>query len=615
MPRDVDASGASANNPAAGDNAVENRHDARPPSMRDVQIIALDPSFKIEDEFLSEEQADAPITVPPQTAEPVGSADFAPALASPTVQAETRTPDALVASAPPVDEPLPDSLPDDSVLSISDLLENRVEVEWREAVAITRRICDVISRHPSAGTQEYLLDLHQIEISESGAVHVLPGEPGGDPFVKQVGRILRALLQNSNAPAPLRLLASQAAFELTGFSTLEEFSSVLRAFDAPQEEEAIRKAFTRGREAKLPRSSAATQPSPLLRPLPLSEPSLQDTSDDDRIRHSATNWNRTIAAASVALVFSGVLTLEMTRRFLVSDVAPSAEDAESEAPHRLEMPANPRVLPPSQVADVENTQASEAGDRNEFTTTAVVPTRARPTIAREAPAALAAPVVVSSGVAPSITNATAAATEVDDDARQRRFDALVLANPLYQLDSGEKTPENLVALRASKRLLLPSIAGRDYESARRSLEMGDFDRALLDAGQAMRLLEEPDVDAVPSSLREALLQLLREAREARAREEQRIYADSDPDVVPPLPLGRQLPAVIPAGISPDLVGQLELLIGLGGEVEVVRLHTPLNRYHERMIVSAAKAWRYQPATKGGRAVRFRLFQSVNLPED
>jgi hypothetical protein len=49
-------------------------------------------------------------------------------------------------------------------------------------------------------------------------------------------------------------------------------------------------------------------------------------------------------------------------------------------------------------------------------------------------------------------------------------------------------------------------------------------------------------------------------------------------------------------------------------VENVRLHTPLNRHHERMIVSPAKAWRYRPATKNGRPVRYRILVKVNLPE-
>jgi hypothetical protein len=68
-------------------------------------------------------------------------------------------------------------------------------------------------------------------------------------------------------------------------------------------------------------------------------------------------------------------------------------------------------------------------------------------------------------------------------------------------------------------------------------------------------------------------------------------------------------------MTSSTVGRLEMLISRDGEVEIVKLHTPLNRYHERMIVSAAKAWRYRPALKDGKPVRFRLVTSINLPEN
>jgi hypothetical protein len=70
----------------------------------------------------------------------------------------------------------------------------------------------------------------------------------------------------------------------------------------------------------------------------------------------------------------------------------------------------------------------------------------------------------------------------------------------------------------------------------------------------------------------------------------------------------------PTGMSKGQIGTLEILISRSGQVEAIRLHTPLNRYHERMIVSAAKAWRYRPALKDGKPVRYRLISSINLPE-
>jgi hypothetical protein len=56
------------------------------------------------------------------------------------------------------------------------------------------------------------------------------------------------------------------------------------------------------------------------------------------------------------------------------------------------------------------------------------------------------------------------------------------------------------------------------------------------------------------------------------------------------------------------------VINRDGSVYSVKLHTPLNRHHERMIVSPAKAWRYRPATRNGRPVMYRILVKVNLPE-
>lgn len=198
---------------------------------------------------------------------------------------------------------------------------------------------------------------------------------------------------------------------------------------------------------------------------------------------------------------------------------------------------------------------------------------------------------------------------------RRRFDALITANPLYKLDASRASSEEVLALRESKRQLLPSVAGRDVVAAREALSLGDVNRAQTSAARAAAIMDDPDFGPVQPSLRESLRQVMTQARTFQARTDDHVYTSGDVGVVPPLPLGRQLPATGPSGIASELVGQLELLIGRNGEVEAVKLHTPLNRYHERMIVSAAKAWRYEPATKDGASVRFRLFRTVTLPED
>ena len=76
-------------------------------------------------------------------------------------------------------------------------------------------------------------------------------------------------------------------------------------------------------------------------------------------------------------------------------------------------------------------------------------------------------------------------------------------------------------------------------------------------------------------------------------------------VTPP----RQVYPALPADPSPgrrrrDLT-LLHLVVAADGQVELVRLRTTPRDIHEFMLVSAAKAWRFEPATIDGQPVRFR----------
>ena len=62
----------------------------------------------------------------------------------------------------------------------------------------------------------------------------------------------------------------------------------------------------------------------------------------------------------------------------------------------------------------------------------------------------------------------------------------------------------------------------------------------------------------------------------------------------------------------EQIGTLEFIVDESGAVEHVHLVSPANRYHERMLVAAAKTWQFRPATREGRPVRFRTRIRVTL---
>jgi hypothetical protein len=91
-----------------------------------------------------------------------------------------------------------------------------------------------------------------------------------------------------------------------------------------------------------------------------------------------------------------------------------------------------------------------------------------------------------------------------------------------------------------------------------------------------------------------------------------VYAAGEEGVEPAVLMRPHLPSRPPATVSREDVGVLELVVSDTGAVDHVRLISPANRYQDRMIVAAAKAWQFRPATKDGHPVRFRTQVRVTL---
>jgi hypothetical protein len=84
-----------------------------------------------------------------------------------------------------------------------------------------------------------------------------------------------------------------------------------------------------------------------------------------------------------------------------------------------------------------------------------------------------------------------------------------------------------------------------------------------------------------------------------------VYSSTAVDVLPPVLLYPHLPPTAPEVRS--LPGnRMELLIGDDGMVERVKLIAGPVRMSDMMLLHSAKTWRFQPALKDGRSVRYRL---------
>ena len=88
-------------------------------------------------------------------------------------------------------------------------------------------------------------------------------------------------------------------------------------------------------------------------------------------------------------------------------------------------------------------------------------------------------------------------------------------------------------------------------------------------------------------------------------QDETIYTAVDAAVIPPVLVRPVLPKDPPPGVPEDQIGSIEVLVDEQGDVEQVRLFSPANRFHERMLMSAAKMWKFRPAFKDGHPVRYR----------
>jgi hypothetical protein len=95
-----------------------------------------------------------------------------------------------------------------------------------------------------------------------------------------------------------------------------------------------------------------------------------------------------------------------------------------------------------------------------------------------------------------------------------------------------------------------------------------------------------------------------EPREASVEGIGRVYHEGEPGVVPARLERNPLPEESPQGASSEQTGVFELIVDEQGRVLRVRLLSRTNSFQERMLLSAAKAWRFEPAHKDGLPVKF-----------
>jgi hypothetical protein len=523
------------------------------------------------------------------------------------------------------------------LVTLGDVLERHGGMDWRQCVGLVHQLCKQLKALPSRSP--IVVEARNIQITESGDVRLLPSPTGGDPLVMQIGRLLRTMLMGRPAPPELRLLMAQATFELPIFESIDDVDRALQQVERGDQDRGAPEGATLNSAPVIPRFAPSGYENPEPKPVASSRPIRQDAHPRRRASGRLSPVGGLIAIYSGRVIAALVIIVGIAAAFFAgpSLVGPSR----STNPPRPSATSNRAIDTPVAPATPEPTGANAAPAPSPVLTSGLVERGSSSAPApvhtpepdsaslkvkplREAPAraprTAATPAVEPPPPPPIVPpreserraatliaqGQTAEATQV--------FGAMLAANPLYEPKASDLTPESLTAFRSVQRQLLPQLAQRGFDRAKAALADGDVDRALTTGRETAAILQKPAAEPA-SNLRQPVQQLLDDALAAKANADEIIYTRADSGVVPPRPLSRQFPATTPIGVPPHRVGTLEMVISKEGTVEFVKLHTPLNRYHERMIVSAAKAWLYRPAVRAGKPVKFRLTVTINLPEN
>jgi hypothetical protein len=534
--------------------SVEESSDVWPPLASDPVVTPWVPAHQIA----------APEVWPPEPAiAPLESAITPP---EPVVMPPERV------VAPSTPSPLP--------LLLSHVLQNNVGFHWHEGVAIVRQLADQLTHGLSLEPQGSVPGIDGIELEPTGRVRARLDPAGTVPVVRGLGYLLHVLLADTGAPVRLRLIVSQAVSEVPAFPSVERLTWELAGFERPRRLETLKQLYERTAEARraplvVPAASGPDVPA-RSRPVPSRPVAHAAEGEDERTtQRPRLPWPAFALVLVAGAVCGALFFAAVTARSPGREAAPT-----------------PRAVAESTTRDLES----------------VVPDASQ----RRTDAAPADPVqpAAPSSISPSTISPSSMSPSRARDRPQNEPAVRLAMKPVAATHETAPPPIGelarlgpALAPRSSLREV-PQRVQREYRRARALFDEKDYAKAADGFLQVVRLLDDGELTAAAGELRSMASDyaaLSRATLSAMTRGP--VYTSGDEGVTEPVALRLYLPDPAP-GTPPSRLGVLSLVVDGEGAVESVRLQSPSNRYHDRFWVSAAKTWRFRPALKDGRPVKF-----------
>jgi protein TonB len=223
---------------------------------------------------------------------------------------------------------------------------------------------------------------------------------------------------------------------------------------------------------------------------------------------------------------------------------------------------------------------------------------------------------------------------------ERAIEAVVAAEPTYHPADSDVAPRVRAMFTDVRRRMLPAIIQQKYAQAKVAFDRKEFASAASGFSQVLVTMADPDLSAEVtrpplSDIRTLAVGFEELASKAVAPPPPpppapvpapvavapaappappapaRVYTSDDANVVPPTPLNQALPAF--RGMSPiQRIGRIEVVIDETGGVESAVMSVSVTSAYDKVALSAARAWRYVPATVNGAPVKFRKVVQITV---
>jgi hypothetical protein len=199
---------------------------------------------------------------------------------------------------------------------------------------------------------------------------------------------------------------------------------------------------------------------------------------------------------------------------------------------------------------------------------------------------------------------------------ESRIEEVVQAMPLFR-PNGDMSPRLRSLVDDVRGRIRPALVQKHYRSGKAFFDAGNHVEAHREFTLVLQLAEDisdpaPGVSAEMTTLAVGFRDLSRALGAAPVPERgSRPDGDGDSVVVPPVTIRQNIPAWPQALVSlatdrrpGPLSGVLDIVVSRSGDAQSVTLVKSIHPLYDALLLSAAKQWKYKPATRAGIPVEF-----------